>query len=209
MCGAIKFMNLEYYWSKLLLRIRGKSIRGSSIAKSSRINSGSNIVNSQIGKYSYCGYDCWIIDAEIGSFCSISNNVRIGGPAHPIDWVSTSPVFHNGNNMLRMNFSKHSFDPYKRTIIGNDVWIGECVLIKSGVKIGNGSVIGMGSVVTKDIGDYEIWAGNPARFIRNRFDKDISDRINKSQWWNESDEKMYEYSSRFNSPIDYLKENGL
>lgn len=200
-------MNFEYYWSKLLLRLRGKSIRGSSIAKSARVNSGSNIVNSQIGKYSYCGYDCWIIDAEIGAFCSISNNVRIGGPSHPVEWVSTSPVFQNGNNMLRKNFSNHSFDPYKHTTIGNDVWIGECVLIKSGVRIGNGSVVGMGSVVTKDIGDYEIWAGNPAKLIRKRFDKDVSDRLEKSQWWNESEDRLLVLAQRMNSPQDFILEN--
>ena len=44
------------------------------------------------------------------------------------------------------------------------------MLIKSGVTICDGAVIGMGSVVTHDVGPYEIWAGNPARMIRKRFD---------------------------------------
>lgn len=200
-------MGIEYYWSKLLLRIRGKSIRGSSIDKKARVNTGSNVVNSSIGRYSYCGYDCWIIEAEIGAFCSISNNVRIGGPSHPVEWVSTSPVFHRGANMLRKNFANHDFDPYKRTYIGNDVWIGECALIKSGVRIGNGSVIGMGSVVTKDIGDYEIWAGNPAKFIRNRFDKDVSENLNNCQWWNEPDDRLSLIAQKMNSTQDFVLEN--
>lgn len=52
--------------------------------------------------------------------------------------------------------------------IGDDVWIGaRCVILK-GVTIGKGSVIGAGSVVNKSIPDYQIWAGSPARFIRNR-----------------------------------------
>ena len=199
-------MNIGYYWSKIILRLRGKAIRGSFIDKKARVNSGSNVVNSSIGRYSYCGYDCWIIDAEIGAFCSISNNVRIGGPSHPVDWVSTSPVFHRGSNMLRKNFSNHEFDPYKRTYIGNDVWIGECSLIKSGVRIGNGSVIGMGSVVTKDVGDYEIWAGNPARLIKHRFDNKIAETLNESEWWNESEERLYDLSKHFNSPNDFIEE---
>lgn len=193
-------MNLLYYWSKILIKIRGKSIRGSKLQKTTKINSGSNIVNSTIGKYTYCGYDCWIIETQIGNFCSISNNVRIGGPNHPIDWVSMSPVFHIGRNVFKKNFFEHDYAPYKNTIIGNDVWIGENVLIKAGIKIGNGAVIGMGSVVTKNIGDYEIWAGNPAKYIRKRFDDEIIKELNKIGWWNLSDEKISEIARYFNSP---------
>jgi acetyltransferase-like isoleucine patch superfamily enzyme len=53
-------------------------------------------------------------------------------------------------------------------IIGNDVWIGTGCIILKGVVIGNGSVIGAGSVVNKSIPEYQVWAGSPARFIRNR-----------------------------------------
>ena len=53
--------------------------------------------------------------------------------------------------------------------IGDDVWIGRNVTILPGCKIiGTGCVIGACSVVTKDIPDYEVWAGNPARFIKRR-----------------------------------------
>ena len=50
--------------------------------------------------------------------------------------------------------------------IENDVWIGAGAIILNGVNIGEGAVIGAGSVVTKDVGAYEIVAGNPARVIR-------------------------------------------
>lgn len=193
-------MKLLYYWSKILLKFRGKSIRGSKLQKTTKINSGSNIVNSTIGKYTYCGYDCWIIETQIGNFCSISNNVRIGGPNHPIDWVSMSPVFYVGRNKFNKHFYEHEYNPYKCTIIGNDVWIGENTLIKAGVRIGNGTVIGMGSVVTKSIGDYEIWAGNPAKFIKKRFGDDTIEELNKIEWWNLPDEKISEIACYFNSP---------
>lgn len=57
---------------------------------------------------------------------------------------------------MNRNFSVHEYKAVKRTIMGNDVWIGNNCLIKSGVKIGDGAVIGMGSLLTKIVGPYEI-----------------------------------------------------
>jgi acetyltransferase-like isoleucine patch superfamily enzyme len=53
-------------------------------------------------------------------------------------------------------------------IIGDDVWVGAGCVILKGVSIGNGSIIGAGSVVNKSVPEYQIWAGSPARFLRNR-----------------------------------------
>ena len=52
--------------------------------------------------------------------------------------------------------------------IGNDVWIGARVIILPGVKIGNGCVIGAGAVVTKDVPDYCVVGGNPAKILKVR-----------------------------------------
>jgi acetyltransferase-like isoleucine patch superfamily enzyme len=52
--------------------------------------------------------------------------------------------------------------------IEDDVWIGTQCVILQGVTIGKGSVIGAGSIVNKSIPEYQIWAGTPAKFIRNR-----------------------------------------
>lgn len=194
-----------YYWSKLIKRLQGKSIRGSSISKKAYINYGSNIVNSSMGDYSYCGYDCWIIEAEIGKYCSISNQVHIGGPAHPLNWVSTSPVFHKGRNVFGKHLSEHSFNAFKKTHIGNDVWIGECTLIKAGIIIGNGAVIGMGSVVTKDIGDYEIWAGNPAKYIRKRFSDEIIAKLQNIKWWEMDEDKLVRYSNAIQNVETFIE----
>lgn len=53
-------------------------------------------------------------------------------------------------------------------VIGNDVWIGMRSIIMPGVTIGNGVVIGAGTVVTKDVPDYAIVGGVPARIIKFR-----------------------------------------
>ncbi len=74
--------------------------------------------------------------------------------------------------------------------IGNDVWIGYGAIILSGVCIGHGAVIGAGSVVTKDVGNYEIVAGNPARLIRKRFDDETITQLLALKWWDWPLEKI-------------------
>lgn len=75
-------------------------------------------------------------------------------------------------------------------IIKNDVWIGGFSIIFSGVTLGNGCVIAAGSVVTKDVKPYTIVGGNPAKFIRNRFNKKQSHFLNESRWWDLEDKKI-------------------
>lgn len=53
-------------------------------------------------------------------------------------------------------------------VIGNDVWIGSRVTILPGVHIGDGAVIGAGAVVTKNVPEYEVWGGNPAKYLKSR-----------------------------------------
>lgn len=55
-------------------------------------------------------------------------------------------------------------------VIEEDVWCGVNVTILKGVTIGKGSIIAAGAVVTKNVGEYEIWGGVPAKKIKNRFD---------------------------------------
>lgn len=64
---------------------------------------------------------------------------------------------------------EQELDKNIKTFIGNDVWIGTNVIITRGVKIGNGAVIAAGSVVTRDVEDYSIVGGIPAKVIKTRF----------------------------------------
>lgn len=50
--------------------------------------------------------------------------------------------------------------------VGEGAWLGTGVVVLPGVSIGKGAIIGANSVVNKDVGEYEVWAGSPARFIR-------------------------------------------
>ena len=110
-------MRLQYIISKILKKIRGAAINKSTIHKTSKVESGSLVVNSTIDRYSFCGYDCDILNCEIGCFCSIANNVIIGGAAHPINWVSTSPVFYIGRDSVKKKFQTFQRPDDLRTLI--------------------------------------------------------------------------------------------
>lgn len=95
---------------------------------------------------------------NIGKNCLIARNVSILTKAYNID--------------TQKNISIE--DMYAKDVnIGNNVLLGSNVVIMPGISIGNHSVVGAGSVVTKNIGDFEVWAGIPAKFMRNR---NISER---------------------------------
>lgn len=175
------------------------------VDKTAAICSGVRFYRGKIGKYSYIGNNSFVSDTDIGSFTSISTDCYIGGTSHPTDWVSTSPVFHKWENIMKKNFARHEFEIFKRTTIGNDVWIGNRVMIKAGVKIADGAVIGMGSIVTKDIGPYEIWAGNPARLIRKRFEDETIDALEKMKWWEWDDNKIEKYAEKFTVPSELIE----
>lgn len=124
---------------------------------------------------------------SIGKYCSIAENVRYFAANHPIEKVTTSAYFYNSN------FSKLPVKDVERGTlkIGNDVWIGYGVIITNKCKnIGDGAVIGAGSIVTKDIPDYAIVAGNPARVIRYRFAEKNIELIKSTAWWNYTPQEL-------------------
>lgn len=196
---------IGFYIAKFIeLYLKPSAIRNSQIDKNAKICGGVVINNSKIGRYTYIGNNSRINNCEIGRFCSIAGSVVIGGGSHPIDWVSTSPLFHSKNNIFNKSFSDNYYNPYSDTYIGNDVWIASNVLIKSGVRIGDGVVIGMGSVVTKDIPDFEIWAGNPAKYVRSRFDKVTIEKLQEIKWWNWDEPVLRNFGESFNNIEKFL-----
>lgn len=198
-------MSIQYLWSKILKKLRGSAIKNSIIHHTSKVESGSNILNTTMQKHSFCGYDCEILNCNIGSFCSIANGVKIGGGMHPYSWVSSSPVFYEGRDSVKAKFYEHIREAPKTTNIGHDVWIGQNAMIKQGVTIGTGAVIGMGSVVTKDVEPYCIVAGTPAKIIKMRFSEEVVQKLLDSEWWNFSDEKLSKYGHSMNNPSEFLK----
>ncbi len=194
----MSFADLKYFFARLVSR-KPSAVRNSTVDKTAAVGNGAQVVSSRIGRYSYI-YGSSLIHTDMGAFCSVASGCSIGGGKHPTDWASSSPVFYKGRNVLKKNFSQNKFEEYARTTIGNDVWIGAKCLIKGGITIGDGAIIGMGSVVTHDVPPYEIWAGNPAKCIRKRFDDATIEKLQKLQWWNWDDNKLQQYGDLFNDP---------
>lgn len=94
-----------------------------------------------MGCHSYSGSNLGY-GVKVGRFCSIATNVSIMGAHHFPDWVSTSPVFYNSgyNNLIGEDLSNQARQD-RNIQIGNDVWIGSGVVLKSHLKIGDGAII--------------------------------------------------------------------
>lgn len=177
-----------------------------SFGKHVRIERGVVLHDTLIGDYSYISYNSTASNVVIGKFCSIADNVRIGLPRHPIEFVSTSPVFHSKNNILAVNWLIDNAD-FKQSLpvtVGNDVWIGSGAIIMGGVTVGNGAIIGARAVVTKDVPDYAIVGGVPARIIRKRFEEKVINELKDIAWWNWTPEEISTRAADFNNPENFI-----
>ena len=117
----------------------------------------------------------------IGKFCQIAAGVSfvMNGANHHMTCVSTYPFYI----MDGWNDTPPDIPTRGDTVIGNDVWIGQNVTVLPGVHIGDGAIIGLNSTVGSDIEPYTVYAGNPAKFIRRRFDDELTGLLLRLRWW--------------------------
>ena len=200
-------VNLGFFINKFLRLINRPALRNCHIDRTAKVGTGSNCIGVQMGRYSYMGKNNSVANTRIGSFCSIASYCAIGGGAHPLDMVSTSPVFYAGKNVFRQNFGKIDTEINKPVDIGNDVWIGEGVFINDGITVGDGAIIGAHSVVTHDVPAYAVVAGAPAKVLRYRFTEDEIGRLLNLKWWDWSDEKLKKHGDQFTSLDRLLGDN--
>ncbi|MBO7550554.1 MAG: CatB-related O-acetyltransferase [Fibrobacter sp.] len=127
----------------------------------------------------------------IGKFCQIAAGVEfvMNGANHQMNAVSTFPFYTLAGWDMKAPAPEDM--PLKGdTVIGNDVWIGQNATILPGVHIGDGAIIGASSVVGSDVEPYTIVAGNPAQFIRNRFDDELTNLMLEWRWWDKPIEEI-------------------
>lgn len=169
----------------------------------------------KVGKYSYgplCNH--WLVE-KVGAFCSFA----IGCDAvenHPMEYISTHPFLYWGGENDSMHNTPHprnmegvapkgTVQKDKKSLIGNDVWFGKNVLITNGANIGNGVIAAAGAVITKDVPDYAVVGGVPAKIIRYRYTPEQIEALNRIQWWNWSDDLIRErYDDFYLSIEDFI-----
>ena len=161
--------------------------------------------NVYLGQFSYTGEYCILQNVKVLNFSNIAAMVRIGATDHPLERVTLHHftyrrVMYNMKDEDDLEFFKQRVS--RVTTIGHDTWLGHGCIIKPGITIGNGAVVGSGSVVTKDVPDYAIVVGNPAKIIRYRFNESQISSLNKIKWWNWDYELIKERFDDFLLDID-------
>ena len=138
---------------------------------------------AEVGAYSYgeCMVPCsWPAGVVVGNYVSVARDVQVFTRDHPLERLSTHPVFFNSN----LRWIAKDTIPFGHLEIGHDAWIGSRAMITSKCsRIGIGAVVGAGAVVTKDVPDFAIVVGAPARIVRYRFPDQVCQRIIASRWW--------------------------
>ena len=166
----------------------------------------------KIGITSYCG-------------AKVERNglIQIGNYS-PLSWGLTFSLNLNANHN-HFRTALHSYwsfpfkcpDDYKRRfkqesklIFGNDVWVGRgnSFVISNpdkSINIGDGAIIASNSVVIHDVPPYAIYGGNPAKFIKWRFDRETIESLERIKWWNWDIEKIYNNFKYFYNPVEFAK----
>jgi virginiamycin A acetyltransferase len=155
----------------------------------------------RVGAYSYG--ECLLpysfpAGVIIGRYVSIASGVRVFLRNHPLDRLSLHPFFFNS----QFGWIRKDSIPFGTLEIGHDAWIGGEALITLGcTRIGIGAVVAAGAVVTKDVPDFAIVGGNPARVIRFRFEKATIAVILSSQWWERSPAECARFMPEMIKPL--------
>lgn len=169
-------------------------VRNSNLGRYVEVGSGCHVAHSTLGDYSYCVENTQIAYAEIGKFSNIAAHVRIYASMHPMGRASQHHFTYRSSWYFDGEEDDQAFFDWRaeqRIHIGHDTWIGHGAVIMPGVKIGTGAIIGSNAVVTRDVADFAIAVGVPAKPIRQRFPDAIAARLMALCWWDWPHDKLH------------------
>jgi phosphonate metabolism protein (transferase hexapeptide repeat family) len=169
-------------------------VNQSTLGRYTEVGAHRHVAWSTLGDYSYCVGGTQIAYAEIGKFSNIAANVRIYASMHPMHRASLHHFTYRAAQYFEGEADEAEFFEWRASnsiSIGHDTWIGHGAVIMPGVSIGNGAIIGSNAVVTKDVADFAIAVGVPARTIRQRFSDDVAGRLDALKWWDWSHAQLH------------------
>jgi phosphonate metabolism protein (transferase hexapeptide repeat family) len=161
-------------------------VRDSRLGAYTEVGPRTKLLEVAFGDYSYVVNDGDIAYATVGKFCSIAAMTRINPGNHPMDRASQSHFTYRASTYFPGELDEDALFAWRRSqavTIGHDVWIGHGAIVLPSRKIGTGAVVAAGAVVTKDVPDYAIVVGNPARVLRQRFPDSVARRLKRLAWW--------------------------
>lgn len=169
-------------------------VTDSVLGRYTEIGAGSHVAHSTVGDYSYCVENTQIAYAQIGKFANIASHVRIYASMHPMQRASLHHFTYRSSWYFDGETDDQNFFDWRAgqgITIGHDTWIGHGAVVMPGVRIGNGAIIGSNAVVTKDVADFAIAVGVPARTIRQRFSDDVARRLDAMAWWDWDHDRLH------------------
>lgn len=163
------------------------------LGRYTEVGARSKLLEVELGDYSYVVNDSDIAYATIGKFCSIAAMTRINPGNHPMERASQSHFTYRASMYFGGEVDDESLFALRRArrvTIGHDVWIGHGAIVLPGRRVGTGAVVAAGAIVTRDVPEYTIVVGNPARPVRKRFSDTVIEGMQRIAWWHWSHEQL-------------------
>lgn len=164
-------------------------VRDTRFGRFNEVGARTKLAECTMGDYAYVVNDSDIIYTDIGRFASIAAHTRINPGNHPLSRVALNHFTYRSAS-YGLGPDDAGFFDWRRSFrctLGVDCWIGHGAIILPGVSVGLGAAVGAGAVVTRDVPDFAIVVGNPARLVRSRFTPEIIAALRRIAWWDRDD----------------------
>jgi phosphonate metabolism protein (transferase hexapeptide repeat family) len=179
-------------------------VRDSQLGRWTYIDDSARVTECTLGDYSYVLRHTEMISTSVGRFCAIAPFCRINATTHP-HWRAAMANFTYRSSDYNLGPNDQAFFDLRRServTIGHDVWVAQGAIVLPGVRIGTGAVVAANAVVTRDVPDFTIVGGVPARILSVRFPEEVQQSLLRLAWWDWSHELIRERMPLFRKDAD-------